>query len=74
MSGCCNNPLCRRTKPIRLSYSELTGRWYFLTDYTERSDGGVTAKTKHQVSPEQARQLDEMHDALHHPGKKNDDA
>lgn len=63
---CCNEMGCRRKKPIKLMRSELSGTWYFVTDYTHAKHGEDTwrATTKHEVDPAQARQLEAMRDAL----------
>ncbi len=68
--SCCSEPGCRRKKPIKLMRSDLTGTWYVVTDYTERTpltpeaEPMYVAKVKHELEPTAAIQLEAMRDAL----------
>lgn len=60
MSGCCNEHGCERKNPILLIRSDLTDTWYVVTDYTDKGNGHFVAKTKHRLSDDQQRQLEQM--------------
>ena len=61
MSGCCDEMGCRRTKPMMLMRSALTGVWYVVTDYRERGSHGLFwSKTRHRLRDDQQAQLNEM--------------
>lgn len=64
MSGCCNEPACRRTKPIRVMQSPLTGIWYAVTDYIDLGEDRFTAKVKHKLPANNQRDLNEMQAAV----------
>lgn len=48
MSDCCNGA-CRRTNPIRVLMSDLTGRAYAVTRWSRKGDF-VDAQEKHDVT------------------------
>jgi hypothetical protein len=55
VSGCCDEPGCRRTQPIRLYLGDLSGRVYAATRYTRREGkypypGGYAAQDKHDIT------------------------
>lgn len=39
-----------KRQPVRILMSDLTGRAYAVTRYTEREDGSIVASTKHDVT------------------------
>lgn len=64
MSGCCNELGCRRSKPIKVMQSGLTGVWYAVTDYVDLGDDRFEAKAKHKLPPDNQRELSELQAAL----------
>lgn len=61
MSGCCIEHNCRRSKPIRVLRSALSGSWYAVTDYIDRGNGLIEAKTKHRLANEDQETLNRLY-------------
>lgn len=57
---CCLEPGCRRSQPIRLLRSGLTGQAYFVTRWKDRGDGVIEATEKHAVPADVAALLDSL--------------
>jgi hypothetical protein len=60
---CCREHRCRRSQPIRVFRSELTGTWYAVTEWADRGGGSIEAMQKHRVHPHDAEQLETLFDA-----------
>lgn len=61
--GCCLEHRCRRSQPIRVFRSELTGTWYAVTQWADRGEGRIESVQKHRVHTGDAQQLEMLFDA-----------
>lgn len=61
---CCSEWKCRRSQPIRLVRSELSGSWYAVTRWKERPGvpGAIEAIDKHRLPEDLQLQLERMRD------------
>lgn len=48
--ACCDDYKCKRTKPILVRQSELTGCWYVVTAYKDEGNGIICATTRHEIT------------------------
>lgn len=61
MSGCCDEPGCRRSQPIKILRSGLSGRWYVVTRWKDKGNGVIVAFEKHLAAPDLSELLDDRY-------------
>lgn len=59
--ACCDEWRCRRSQPMRVARSELTGTWYVVTEYAERAGGAFESRQKHSPYPADASWLEDLY-------------
>lgn len=62
MPGCCNEPTCRRAKPILLRPGPFSNGWFVITDYTRDPNGRIRATAKHRLDDEMSAALTKAFD------------